>query len=520
MTRRSRLVLLAALMALVPHAGGAQELRIATASEVTSLDPHFFNVAANNNIAWHVFDALTRVDENARLIPGLAESWRAVDPTTWEFKLRRNVKFHDGTELTAEDVVFSLDRPHTIGNSPGSFVPFTRPLVEKRAVDRYTVRLRTAQPYAMVPYDLNSVFIVSRRAARGATTEDFNSGRAAIGTGPYRVVAFQRGKRVTLARHEAYWGRRPAWSSVTFVVMPDSRARTAALLAGDVDVIENVRPADIRKLRVRSDVRLEQKVSWRTVFLHLDQAYNRSQKLTNSAGEPLTTNPLKDLRVRRAISKAIDRKALTERVLGGLGLPASNLIPPGVFGYAPDLAVEPFDPVGARKLLAEAGFPNGFGLTISAPVNRYVNDRAIATELAKMLNNAGFTARVEVFPFSVYVNKARNREFSVALLGWGSFSGDLALRSIVATFDADKGYGTWNWGRYSNAQVDRLVRTALATIDDARREAMAQEAMRIAMRDLAVVPLHHEVVVWAMRSDLRYAARRDEYTLAQHIRPR
>lgn len=519
-TRRGRLVLLAFLALLPPAGGQASELRIAVASEVSSLDPHFFNVAANNNLGWHVFDALTRVDENARLIPGLAESWRAVNPTTWEFKLRRNVKFHDGTELTAADVVFSLDRPRTIGNSPGSFVPFTRPLVDKQAIDRYTVRVKTARPYAMVPYDLNSVFIVSRHAARRASTEDFDSGRAAIGTGPYRVHRFRRGHSVELARHDAYWGSRPAWSKVILRMMPDDATRTAALLAGDVDVIEQIPSADVVKLRAHSAVRLEQRVSWRTIFFQLDQAFDRSPKLTDRAGRPLEANPLKDLRVRRAISQAIDRKVIAERVMEGLALPTANLVAPGVFGHAADLGAEPFDPDGARRLLADAGFPNGFGLTLSAPNDRYLNDYRIAEDVARMLTRVGIRANVEAFPFSVFVSKARNREFSVAMLGWGSFSGDLALRSIVATFDADKGYGTWNWGRYSNPAVDRLIENALATFDDAERESLAQAALRIAMRDLAIIPVQHQVVTWAMRRDLAYTPRTDEYTLAHQVRPR
>jgi len=518
--KKLELVALAAFAALAPLPTCAADLRIAIASEVTSLDPHFFNVTANNNIAWHVFDALTRVDENARLVPGLAESWRAVDATTWEFRLRKGVTFHDGTELTAQDVVFSVERPATLVNSPGSFVPFTRPLVEARALDRYTVVFKTARPYAMVPYDLNSVFIVSRRAARRAGTEEFNSGRAAVGTGPYRVARFARGDRVELVRHDAYWESRPAWERVTFRMVPNSAARTAALLAGDVDVIEQIPPADVVKLRANASVHLEQKVSWRTIFFHLEQGLNRVPGVTGEAGRPIEPNPLKDARVRRAISQAINRQAIAERVMEGLAVPAANLVSPGVFGHAADLKPDAYDPEGAKKLLAEAGFAKGFGLTVHAPNDRYVNDDRIAQAVAQMLARVGIQARVTTLPFSVYVSKARNREFGFAMLGWGSYSGDLALRSLVATFDAAKGYGTWNWGRYSDPRVDTLVERSLATVDAAAREPIAQEAMRAAMQPHAVIPLHHQIATWAMRKDLGYAARIDEYTLAHHVRPR
>src|SRR3990172_7393577 len=222
----------------------AAALRIALAADVTSVDPHFANIAPNNNIGWHVFDALTHVDENARLIPGLALSWRAVDGTTWEFKLRRGVKFHDGSDFTAEDAVFSIERAATLPN--GQFAGFVRRIVAKQVVDAHTLRLKTAAPYAMVPQDLNSVFIVSRKAAAGAATQDFNSGRAMVGTGPFRFVAFRRGERVDLARNDAYWGGAPAWGKVSLRIMPTDPARLAALLSGDVDLIEQVPPADLR----------------------------------------------------------------------------------------------------------------------------------------------------------------------------------------------------------------------------------------------------------------------------------
>jgi len=242
--------------------------------------------------------------------------------------------------------------------------------------------------------------------------------------------------------------------------------------------------------------------------------------VTALTGRALEANPLKDLRVRRAISKAINREAIVDRVMEGLALPAANLVSPGVFGHAADLKPEPHDPEGAKQLLAAAGYAQGFGLTVHAPNNRYVNDDRIAQAVAQMLARVGIRAQVAALPFSVYVSKARNREFSFAMLGWGSYSGDLALRSLVATFDATKGYGTWNWGRYSSTRVDELVERALATVDPAARAPIAQEAMRAAMQAYAVIPLHHQIVTWAMRRDLAYAARTDEYTLAHHLRRR
>src|SRR5215471_13769087 len=282
---------LLAAAALWICAAHAAELKVGVAADVTSMDPHFLNIGANNNIGWQVFDALTHVDADARLMPGLAVSWRALNPTTWEFKLRRGVRFHDGAELTAADVVFSTERTRSVPN--GQFGAFTQRIVATQTPDPYTVRLKTAAPYAMVPYDMNSVFIVSKQAAAGARPEDFDSGKAMVGTGPFRFVRFARGDRVELARNDAYWGGAAPWDKVTLRIVPSDPARLAGLLAGDFDLIEQVPTADLA--RIRSDARLAtaQKVSWRTIFFHLDQR----------AG-----SPFRDPRVRRALSMAINRQ--------------------------------------------------------------------------------------------------------------------------------------------------------------------------------------------------------------------
>jgi peptide/nickel transport system substrate-binding protein len=494
------------------------ELRIGVAADVTSMDPHFLNILPNINIGWQVFDALTHVDENARLVPGLAVSWRAVDRTTWEFKLRRGVRFHDGTELTAGDVVFSIER--TLSVPGGQFGTFTQRIVAEETPDPYTVRLKTAVPYAMVPYDLDSVFIVSRKAAAGARAQDFDSGKAAIGTGPFRFVRFARGDRVELARNDGYWGGAPAWDKVVFRIVPSDPARLAALLSGDLDLIEQVPTADLE--RVRRDPRLQtaQKVSWRTIFLYADQRSARPAGVTDPSGKPLQRNPFADVRVRRALSMAIDRRAIAERLMDGAALPASNLVSPPVFGYAPDLKPASYDPGGARRLLSEAGYADGFAATLSATNNRYVNDEQIAQAVAQMLARVGVSVRVEAMPVNVYLPRARKGEIAFGMFGWGSFSGDLALRSLLATADAKKGFGAFNWSGYSNAKLDGLLERAFATVDEKAREELAREAMRVAMRDCAVIPLHHQVTTWAMRKPLAYAPRTDEFTFARDVRPR
>lgn len=507
-----------ALLALAGTASAA-DLTIALSADITSLDPHYVAAQPNINIGWHVFDALTRVDERARLIPGIAESWRAVDPTTWEIKLRKGVKFHDGSELTTEDVAFSLERPLQIAGSPGGFASAVRPIIAREIVDRYTIRLKTAAPYGALPQDLNSVLIVSKKAASNAAPADFDSGRAMIGSGPYKFMRFLRGDRVELARFDDHWEAPAAWNRVTFRVIPTDPARTAALLAGDVDVIEHPPTADLKRLRGNPELRLAQAVSWRTIFFHLDQHRTRPPLITDKTGRPLAANPFMDVRVRRAISKAINRAALVERVMEGAATPAANVVAPQIFGHNTELKPEAYDPDGAKKLLAEAGYPDGFGFTIAAPNNRYVNDDQVAQTVAQMLARVGIRARVDTMPFSVYMTKARDQQFSFAMLGWGSYSADLALRSLVATFNPDKGYGAWNWGRYSNPDLDRLVGQALGTVEEKKREAIAREAGTLAVRDLAIIPLYHQIATWAMKKNISYVARTDEFTLAHEFRP-
>ena len=482
------------------------------------MDPHFVAAQPNLTAQQHVFDALVQTDAQSRPVSGIA-TWRTPDPLTWEFTLKKGVKFHDGSELTTEDVVFSLERPFSITGSPGGFQTYVRSIVAKEIVDRYTVRLKTAAPYGALLQDLAEVLIVSQRAAARATGDDFDRGGAAIGTGPYKLVRFARGDRIEFTRHDDYWGGRLPWEKLTLLILPSDPVRTAALLAGQVDAIEHVPTADIARLRRNPAFRLEQAVSWRTIFLHVDQGRDRPPGVLSKAGKPLEKNPFRDIRVRRAMSKAINRQAIAERVMEGLAVPAANVLSPSVIGHDPAVKPEPYDPEGARKLLAEAGYPDGFTLTIATPNNRYINDEQVAQTVAQMLAHVGIASRVEAMPLSVYFGKARNRDFGVALLGWGSRAADLALRSLAATANPDKGYGAWNWGGYSNPKLDQLIAQSLGTVDPARREALAREASALAAREVAFIPLHYQVVTWAMKRNITYTARTDEFTFAHQFRP-
>jgi peptide/nickel transport system substrate-binding protein len=504
-----------------PLSPRAADMSIALGADVTSMDPHFHNLTPNNNVGGHVFDTLVGKDARGKLIPQLAESWRTVDELTWEFKLRKGVKFHDGSDFTAADVVFTLDRVPTVPNSPSSFATYSKQITEKIIVDPLTIRFKTATPYPLMANDMGTILIVSSRAAKGAATEDFNSGKAAIGTGPFKLVRWSKGDRVELARNDAYWGVKSPWEKVTFRIITSDPTRVAALYAGDVQAIENVPTADLAKVSKTVALNTYRVVSHRVMYLHIDSNRERSPFVTDKAGKPLEKNPLKDVRVRRAISKAINRPALVERVMEGAARVTGQLMPDGMFGYNPALKPEAFDADGARKLLAEAGYPDGFGLTLHGPNDRYVNDDQIAQAIAQMLARIGIATKVETMPSSIYFSRANKLEFSLMLVGWGSDTAEASspLKALLATFNRDKGMGQANRGRYSSAKMDGLLDQALATVDDAKREKLLQQATEVAMSELGIISLYHQENVWASRRGLTYTPRADERTLAHAFRP-
>jgi peptide/nickel transport system substrate-binding protein len=508
-------VLTAALVLTLPAAGAA-DLKIAVAADITSMDPHFFNLFPNNNMAEHIFDKLVQMDADSKMIPGIATSWKPLDATTWEFKLRRGVKFHDGSELTAEDVAFSIDRVAQIPNSPGPFVAYTKAIVAKEIVDPYTIRFRTAFPHPLMPNDLSTIYIVSKKVATGASTEDFNTGKATVGSGRFKFVKYVSGDHVDLVRNDNYWGEKPAWDKVTFKIIKNESARVAALLSGDVEAIEQPPTADLTRIKGDPKFTVTSKISHRVIYFNFDHLQRVSPFITDKAGKPLERNPLLDVRVRRAISKAINRPAIADRVMEGQAVPSGQLVSEKLFGHVPGLKAEAFDPEGAKKLLAEAGYPDGFAITIHGPSGRYVNDEKIVQAVAQMLTRVGIVSKVETAPMAPYSARASKQEFSFHMVGWGASTGEASspLRSLLATFNRDKGLGAVNWGRYSNAKVDYLIEQALQQVDDENRLFMLQEATRLSMQDLGIMPIHFQFTIWATKKGVTYVPRTDEYTLA------
>jgi len=501
----------------------AADLVIGVRSETVSLDPHFSVQPPDSQIGRYFFDNLVFFDSEQKLLPGLAESWTQVDEKTWEFKLRRGVLWHDGSPFTADDVIFSVSRAGKVegaSNSPLRF--FTAGGKEAVKVDDYTVRISTTDTYVLTPEDMALFGIVSKRHGEGATPDDYNSGKALIGTGPYRLVEWLPGDRLVMEANPDYWGGTPTWDRIVIKPIGTDASRVAALLNGDVDMIDYVPVADIAALRANEKIAVSSVASNRSIYLALDSNRDVSPFVTALDGQALFPNPLRDQRVRLAISMAIDRQALTERIMEGVAIPAEQLLPLGFFGTSPNLAVQPYDLAGAKALLAAAGYGQGFRLTIHGPNDRYPNDTKIVQAVAQMLARLDLEVAVETMPRSVYFPASRNFDYSLGLWGYSTDTGEVAswINNVLGCFNKAAGRGSANVGRYCNQRLDALLDQALRTVDPAARMTLLQEASEVAIRDLAVIPLYYQVNVWAMRADLDYQPRTDEFTLGNDVRPR
>ncbi|HEY3847749.1 MAG TPA: ABC transporter substrate-binding protein [Acetobacteraceae bacterium] len=509
-----------ALSADPPRALSA-ELVIGAAVEPDSIDPHVHNFGGNKSLMPNLFEALTTTDANDRLVPNLAVAWQAIDATTWEFRLRPGVRFSDGTLLTADDVAFTLRRVPNVPTTVTDFAEYVKPIAQVEVVDPTTVRLHTAAPFPLAPEYLSAIGIVSRRHGEAATTADYNDGTAAIGTGPFRFVSWARGDRLVLQRNESWWRGPAAWDRVTYRYIKNAASRLAALLAGDVDLIDQVSVQDVARVQADARFTVATGVSDDIVGFVFDLQDRSSPKIAGNDGATLPKNPFRDQRVRAAVNLAIDRAAIRDRIMNGQSAPQNQFMLPGQYGYDPDLPPLRFDPVEARRLLAEAGYSAGFRLTIDCQNDRFVNDASICQAVAQMLTRIGIAATPEVMPHAVWVPKANRREFSFFTTFWTIDTPEpsIMLISQLATFDAARGRGAFNRSMYSNATFDATLDQALTTTDAKAREALLIKATDIAFRDQALVPLHRQVNIEAMDRRVRHTPRNDGHLLAADVQP-
>lgn len=503
----------------------AAELRIGFKAEVTSADPHVLN-GQNRNVWMHVYESLVAQDERLRPVPALAVSWKANGTTSWEFKLRSGVAFHDGKPLTAEDVKFSIDRARSLTGAR-TFRSYLREVDSVHVVDSGTILVKTKGPSPTLPDNLGLIAIVSRAAAGNATEESFAKGNAAVGSGPYKFGEWLHGQKVTLLRNEKYWGGSEPWEKVTFQFIPRDPARASALLSGSVDVIDGAPSALKERFASAGNIRMAGTTSYMLNYLYFDRARDSSPYVVGADGKPLDKNPFNDLRVRQAMNLAINREAIARSVMKGDGEPAGQYVPPGFFGHVTGLAAPKADVAQARKLLTEAGYPTGFGVTLHCPNDRYANDAKVCEAAGQMLSQVGIKTEVSTLPFAVFQprsisgGKAGEPEFSLGLLGIGAVTGDSfePLMTLSVTHDKKAGTGANNRSRYSNKEIDALLDKAGNTFNEKEREELQQAAARLAMADVALIPIQHITAGWAMTRGLNMKPRADGFTLATGIRP-
>jgi peptide/nickel transport system substrate-binding protein len=524
-----------ASLALGSSVALGQTLRIAMAAEPTSADPQHFAAAPNSTLHDHIFESLVELDARLKAQPSLALSWSRRDDLTWVFELRQGVRFHNGAAFSAADVHFSFCRI-VLNESElaSSFSSTVRRIGRVQTETPHRIVITTIEPEPLLPSDLSSVRMISAslvaprpisfdgaagcggREGPWPLLAQFNEGTAAIGTGPYRLRSFGRSSVTELTRNEDYWGEKPHWQTVRLQPVTAAGPRLAGLLSGDHDVIEAPSTADIPRLRANAAMRLAVAPTTRLIFLQLDQ--RQPAPFVNNA-EPV--NPLRDVRVRQALSLAIDRNAITSRVMDGLALPATQFLPDGMTGTIPGLPVLPYDPVRARALLAEAGYPNGFAMTLHATNNRYVNDARVAQALAQYFTRIGVRTEVDAMPSNVFFTRRARREFSVPMGGWSASAEETLLffRTWITTLNRERGFGTSNYSDWSDPAFDANALAALTTMDAAERGRLLRAASAQALEQMPVLPVHFESAVWAFRRGLAFGGRMDQTTLAQEIKP-
>lgn len=495
-------------LALTAGLTTAVELRLGLAQLPSSLDPHHEDRLANNAVLSHIYDTLVVQDENQGLAPGLAHTWQALSATQWEFKLRPAVRFHDDSQFDADDVRYSFERALRMDAKGLGFSSYLEGL-EVTVVDPLTVHIRTQTPHVLLPRDLSQVFIVSRK------------GDVKVGTGRYYPQPSGGSRGFLLKRFERYWGSKPEWTGAVMRVIPSADERIAALLAGEVDLIDAVPPAGVARIARSPGHVVTRRVSNRLMYLQLDQFRTSSVYVRKQAGQA-GENGLRDARVRRAMSLAIDRDGLILGALGGAGDRAGQFLPNKVAGQDHQIEPHPYDPEAARALLRDAGYGEGFRLTLHLPRTRYASAVAVANSLARMWRDVGIELNVERIDDNEYFKRASRGgiagtpEFSLLLLRWHARSGEAlnALSALVHSFDLKAGLGLGNRGRYTNTEADALIEQARVNFNPVERALLSVRATRVAINQTAMIPLYFELNAWAARKGLRYAGRIDARTLA------
>jgi len=521
---------IAGLLAALPfHSpADAKPFRWANDGDVNSMDPYARNETFLLTFMLNVYEPLVRRDAQLRLEPSLATQWAQVAPTVWRFTLRQGVRFHDGSPFTADDVVFSYHRVTSGGsNLKGNFA--TAKGIRK--IDEFTVEVDTDGVDPIFPEQLTVWGIMSKAWAEknnAAVASDITKNeenfatRNANGTGPFMLKSREPDVKTVLVRNPGWWDKATHdVDEATFFRIGNDATRVAALLSGEVDFVYTVPPQDHDRLGRTSGLKIVQGPELRVIYLSFDQLRD---ELTDS---PLKgKNPFKDKRVRQAFYQAIDVEAIKSRVMRNQSVPIGSLVGPGVNGYVPEIGgrAAPYDPEAARRLLAAAGYPQGFEVTLDCPNDRYVNDEAICTAVVGMLARVGMKVNLNAQTRARFFAKVNAPGFNTSfyLLGWtpSTYDAHNVLISLMHSRDNARSRGQFNNGGYSNAEVDMLTDLVAKETDKARRQAYITRAFRLLADDFGYIPLHQQTIVWAMKRNVDVVQTPDNYFYLRNVKIR
>ncbi len=484
----------------------AATLRWAAQNDILTMDPHSQNHATTHSLLAHAYETLVRYDKDFKIEPALATSWQTISPTHWRFNLRKGVKFHDGSPFTADDVVFSYNR---IIQPQGTNQIYVSGVKEVKKIDDYTVDMILSGPQPVLLRNFTLFFIMSKswcvknkaeNVQNYVAREETFSSRNANGTGPYIIKSWEPDKRIVMAANPNWWDK-PQGNATEVIYTPikADATRVAALLSGDVDLVTDLPTQDVTRLRTDSKLKVLDGAENRTIFIAMDQ-FSPELKYSDVKGK----NPFKDMRVRKALNIAVDRDAIKRVTMRGLSIPAAIIVAPSVHGWTAELdKVAPVDVDGAKKLLAEAGYPNGFEFTLDCPNNRYVNDEEICQALVGMWARAGLKVKLNAQPMASFIAKIQNFDTSAYMLGWGvaTFDALFSTQSLARTKTTGAD-GSFNLGRISDAKLDAMIDASKTEMDLKKRDALLNDALVVIRDNYYYVPLHHQLRPWAMKKNV------------------
>jgi peptide/nickel transport system substrate-binding protein len=511
----TRLLLVTCAAALLALPAAAETFRWAGTTDPQTMDPHAVSSAPVLGFLNNVYEGLVRRGPDMAIEGSLATSWEPIgDGEGWRFNLREGVTFHDGAEFTAEDVLFSYQRASSEEADVRSWFATVSDVV---VVDDYTVDILTTSPQPLFPDSIANWMMMDSgwAEANGSElpardTENFAT-RNVNGTGPFRLQSRQPDLETVLVPFDGWWGE--ATHGITeaiFTPIQNSATAVAALLSGEVDMIEPVPVQDAERVEANDGTSVIRGIESRVIMLGF--AHDHAT-LRNGA-----ENPFSDVRVRRAVAHAVNVPAILQTIMRGSAEPAAQLVAAGTSGYSEANGERPaYDPDGARALLAEAGYPDGFAFDLSCPNDRYLNDEAVCQAIVGMLAQVGMTATLDAMPVSNYWPELREDNFDMYLLGWspGTFDAEHPVRFLVHT--SGERLGTWNFGGYSSARIDELLPVMQSEIDPVARQAAMDEAAAIIQQDMVYVPLYVQPLLWGVRDGVSVTQRPDNFLILRWV---